>query len=147
GEIAGDIRKLAQTARRRRTGADGGRDAGRRGQLLVADIEGDVDPPVDGEVERLVRRRRLLDVGGDGRSCGRRVLRRIRRLGGILRLRVREARDRERTKQTKCYVRQTQSHDFLQFQGKGRAPLPLREPRYRKCEAPLSMLDSRRTDD
>src|SRR5439155_26885184 len=62
----------------------------------------------------------------------RRRLRPLRRLVVILRLRVREARDRERTKQTEFDVRQTQSHGFLQFQANGGAPLPLREAALQK---------------
>src|SRR5207244_13182918 len=37
GEVAGHVRKPAQTARRRRTGIDRSGDAGRASQLLVAD--------------------------------------------------------------------------------------------------------------
>src|SRR5207244_2603445 len=93
---AGEIGEPAQLPHRGSAG-DGGGDAGGPGQLLIADVERDVDPSIDGEVERLVRGGRRLHVGGDGRTSRRRVLLLIRYRDRIGRLFGGEGRGRERT--------------------------------------------------
>src|SRR5207245_4839492 len=82
GQVAGEIGKPAQLPHRGIAGGGGG-DAGSPSQLLVADVERNVDPYVEGEVERLVRRERRLHVGGNGRTGRRRILLRVCCGGGI----------------------------------------------------------------